>query len=117
MSLDAVILTTSTPDVLQVPPEVPPGTPLALSSPVPNPSDGGVRLWLMMSREARVRVRLHDLSGRVVRVLADAEFGPGAHALSWDGRDGNGNPQPSGIYYLKAETGDRVAVRKLVRIR
>jgi len=38
-----------------------------------------------------VRIRLYDVTGRVVRTLADRAFEAGNHAALWDGRDDSGN--------------------------
>jgi hypothetical protein len=53
--------------------------------------------------EARpVRLRLFDLSGRLVRQV-EALGVAGAQQLRWDGADAQGNQVPPGIYLLRLE--------------
>jgi flagellar hook assembly protein FlgD len=47
-------------------------------------------------------IRLFDLSGRLVRLLADGPFTDGHPLITWDGRDERGVPVPDGIYFLRA---------------
>ncbi len=49
------------------------------------------------------RLTVLDLRGRVRRVLADGIRFGGAGAVVWDGRDGAGNPVPSGIYVVRLD--------------
>ena len=47
-----------------------------------------------------VRVAIHDLSGRQVRMLGDGEATAGRVELEWDGRDGSGRLVAPGIYLV-----------------
>ncbi|MFH1844782.1 MAG: FlgD immunoglobulin-like domain containing protein [bacterium] len=58
-----------------------------------------------MSRlPGRVRVTLHDLTGRRVRTLCDAVLGAGRHEIHWDGRDWDGARAAAGVYLVKVTT-------------
>jgi hypothetical protein len=62
---------------------------------------------LRLTEEARgltVRVWVSDLLGRPRRVLVDGQRFSGEAAFLWDGRDDSGEPVPSGIYIVRAET-------------
>jgi hypothetical protein len=63
-----------------------------------------------------VRLAIHDLSGREVRVLTERAQTPGDHALVWDGRDANSRTAPAGVYFVRLESGGKTATKRLVKI-
>ena len=85
----------------------PTGVPIATSIPPPdfvavrnNPLVSGVAtVRLGLAAPDRVEVRIHDLAGRTVRVLADRAFPAGEHVLTWDGTDDHGRRLPHGVYF------------------
>jgi probable HAF family extracellular repeat protein len=90
---------------------------LDFSGAAPNPAPGSTMLRFSLPRSASVRLRLFDLRGRVVRTLADREFGAGPTALRWDGRDDEGVGLSPGIYWARLEVGGRVMTRALTLLR
>jgi flagellar hook assembly protein FlgD len=62
-------------------------------------------------------VRVFDSAGRVVRTLVDRDEAAGFRECAWDGRDERGRPVASGVYFLRAETGDSVVERRAVLLR
>jgi hypothetical protein len=85
--------------------------------PYPQPASGAQRIVLDVPAPGRVRITVHDVAGRRVRVLADgASLLPGRRLLTWDGRDERGRAVTPGVYFLRGE-GDLPFVRKSVRIR
>ncbi len=79
----------------------------------PNPSAGGTEIGFVLPSEARVSLRIFDVSGRLVRTLADGPRSPGVHRLQWDGTDARGRTARSGLYFAKFEAG---MVRRSERI-
>jgi hypothetical protein len=78
---------------------------------VPNPFRDTVRIdWAPAPGETRARVRVHDVTGRLVRTL---EGGPG---VSWDGRDGAGRPVAPGTYFVRLETGRSERTGRIVHL-
>jgi len=66
-----------------------------------------IAAWPNPMREfCRIRssrtVEIYDVLGRKVRVLAPR----GAEAMVWDGRDASGKAVPSGVYFIRTQTGD-----------
>ncbi len=55
----------------------------------------------------QLRVALYDVTGRLVRVLADQPFREMRADLVWAGEDERGHTQPAGIYLLDVRVGDR----------
>ena len=84
----------------------------------PSPFRASLGVWLEMPASAGpARVAVHDLSGRRVRVLADAALPPGSHRFTWDGRDEAGSQAAAGVYVLRAQAGGVVVQRRVVKIK
>jgi len=86
----------------------------SMAAPAPNPSRAGTRLRFDLPAAARVRVAIFDVSGRLVRPLADQGFAAGRHALWWDGRDVRGRLVPGGVYLCRVTTGERSFQSKVI---
>ena len=50
------------------------------------------------------RVSVYDVSGRLVRSWGPSSYEAGSASVRWDGRDQNGTPQPTGLYFIEAVT-------------
>src|SRR2546428_10226113 len=68
--------------------------------PTPAHDEVGVRLALARSADATVRVL--DVNGRVIAVLARGAMTAGVHALRWDRRGRDGRWAPPGVYLVDA---------------
>jgi hypothetical protein len=83
----------------------------------PNPFASSTEIRYANAAEERVRLRVHDVSGRVVRTIVDGRRGPGEHVESWDGRDDRGRAVASGVYFLKLEGSGRSETRRIVLVK
>jgi FlgD Ig-like domain len=79
-----------------------------LASVSPNPLNPLGTLRFTTRRPDRVTVRIYDPSGRLVRQLWSGALPAGDHELAVDGRDTNGDPVASGIYFYRVESVDEV---------
>ncbi len=67
-----------------------------------NPLRAGLTtMHLGLAKPGRVEVKLYDVTGRLVRVLADRPFAAGEHTLTWDGSDERGRRLPRGVYFAR----------------
>ena len=75
----------------------------------PNPFNPTTCVSFVNPAAGRVRLSICDVSGRLVRVLADGERPAGVVSIEWDGRDSSGRALASGIYFarLEGQTGER----------
>ncbi len=80
----------------------------------PNPAKGKARFSLTVPVSSRVRVKVYDISGRCVAVLADGQREPGIYTLYWSGRSSAGEQVGHGIYLVRAEAGNFSRTVKLV---
>lgn len=83
----------------------------------PNPFNPATRIGFMVEKQGRVTMTVHDVAGRRVAVLADRTFEPGAHTVTWRGRDEAGREVPSGTYLVRMETAGSGDTRKITIIR
>jgi hypothetical protein len=56
-----------------------------------------------LSKADRVEVKVFDVSGRMVRTLADRQFAAGKHTLTWDGVDNDGHQVARGVYFTQVK--------------
>jgi hypothetical protein len=54
----------------------------------------------------RVRLTIHDPSGRIIRDLGERSLGAGEHRWTWDGRDDAGMRVASGVYLYRLDGQD-----------
>lgn len=84
----------------------------------PNPFSGETTLtYDVPVSGGRVELRIHDVSGRVVRTLVVGEAVPGRQVVTWDGRDDRGRALAHGLYLCRFEAPGYHRAQKLVRIR
>jgi hypothetical protein len=93
-----------------------PATVVSLSC-YPNPFNPVVRLHYTTARAGRVRLNVHDVTGRRVIRLVDESQGRGPHEATWDGRDARGSRVSSGIYFVSMRAGDSVQTVKVILAR
>lgn len=89
---------------------------VALSTPWPNPTREHAVLRFALPQSSAVHLSIVDVSGRVVRSLADGPYEAGEHALAWDGRDADGHRSPPGLYFVRLETNMGHRTTRLVRL-
>ncbi len=83
---------------------------------VPNPFNPSTSIHYELPADSQVRLSVYDLSGRLVRVLEDAFQQAGEHSVRWDGRDGRGNTQASGLYFVRLNAGGKTGLRKITLV-
>lgn len=64
-----------------------------------------------------VDLKIFDLRGRLVRVLAAQELPAGEQTVRWDGRDATGRTTASGIYLVRVSMAGTVQTAKTVWMR
>ena len=82
-----------------------------------NPARGDVSIAYRSERQGRVRVRVFDVRGALVRTLEDRDASAGEQRARWDGRDDAGGHAAAGVYLFRIETPEGVATRKVAFLR
>ena len=84
----------------------------------PNPFNPRTTISYNLVRQARVTLRIHDLAGRLVKLLVESEEqGAGSHSAVWRGRDDTGRAVASGTYFYRLEAGGANETRRMVMVR
>jgi hypothetical protein len=98
-------------------PEAPRHRP-SLGAAFPNPTPGAARLsFVNAAPNARVRLDILDVSGRLVRTLVNGPLPAGPHELSWDGRAADGGAVADGLYFYRMTSDGFTQARKLIVLR
>lgn len=84
-------------------------TPFALEQNYPNPFNGTTMIPYSLDHTAHVKLRIVNLQGATVAVLADDVFGPGKHTVPFDGVG-----LSSGTYFAILESGGMRFSKKIM---
>ncbi|GAF87830.1 unnamed protein product [marine sediment metagenome] len=78
-------------------------TEFALGQNYPNPFNAVSHIRYSVSSPSRVMLVIYDLLGREVAILVNKPHRPGRYTATWRGRDKDGVPVASGIYFYRIE--------------
>jgi len=98
--------------------ESPPETPGTDSlTCAPNPFNPSTTMTYTLFRPGIVKLAIFDVAGRLVRELVNGPQGEGQRSVSWDGLDEQGRMAPSGAYFARLITSDRIETRCLTLLK
>lgn len=83
----------------------------------PNPFAGRATIRYALAWEGKVRLRIFDITGRLVSVLFEGVQAVGTHEVTWDGRDAAGRRVAAGTYLVRADVGGQELRGKIVMIK
>jgi hypothetical protein len=90
----------------------------------PNPFNAGTTIKLALPADGRIIVRIYNILGQEVRLLADGEMPEGYRSVYWDGRNDREEQVGSGVYLYRVEsmqsgvpTSVAVRVGKMIMLR
>jgi hypothetical protein len=83
----------------------------------PNPFNSGTEISYFLAEPSEVRIRIYDVSGRLVTTLVDGRREAGQHAVRWDGRTREGRNAGSGLYFCSFEVPGYSRRMKMVLLR
>ncbi len=93
---------------------------IALRQNSPNPVSPStattIRYELSFSGNVPVSLRIFNLLGQSVRELVNAVQPAGQYEARWDGRLGNGERAPAGIYFYQLRAGQQTITQKLMML-
>jgi hypothetical protein len=84
----------------------------------PNPFSSQCTISYSLHKAAKqLSVRVFSSLGQEVVTLANGSQAPGAHQLTWDGRNTNGQPMGNGLYYMVMTDGNKmIATEKMLLV-
>ncbi len=69
----------------------------------PMVAGGKATVHFGLAKQDRVEVKVYDVTGRLVKSLADRTFQAGEHSLVWDGSNDQGQVVPRGVYFTQVK--------------
>jgi len=67
---------------------------------------GQATIQLGVTKTERIKVQVFDVTGRLVRTVADRSFQPGQYNLVWDGVDNSGGKVARGVFFVRSQYAD-----------
>jgi hypothetical protein len=93
------------------------GGPTAFIAAAPNPTTRSARIDYGVAAAGRVRLRIFDPRGRMIRTLLDETKGPGEYHGAWDGLNDRGEPVAGGVYFCRLDAPAFQGVKRIVMAR
>jgi hypothetical protein len=84
---------------------------------LPNPFNPTTTISFTIPERTRATLLIYDVQGRLVRTLVDEMVGEGYQERIWDGKDANGSPVGSGVYFYRLTAGDKTLTKKMVHLK
>ena len=86
----------------------------SLISSFPNPFSQYTTIRFTVQTKGMARIIVYDIHGILVRSLFREETSPGNYAITWDGKNDQGQTVGNGIYYCRYETPAGHAITKKI---
>ena len=88
----------------------------SLGANYPNPFNSATRIPFSFQGQGKQQVSLEVLSvnGQLVKLLWSGSLLPGRYEFTWDGRNEQGLPVASGIYFYRLQVGQKDKVRQML---
>jgi hypothetical protein len=83
----------------------------------PNPFNPSTTIRFTLPEASPVSLVVYDVTGALVRTLADGTYQPGAHAVVWNGLDRSGRACASGVYVYRLIAKQGVVTRRMTLLR
>lgn len=99
------------------PPGTAPVSVFQLSSNYPNPFNGETFIRFRLPISMEIRLEVFDLSGRLIRILAQGRIAAGFHLVRWNGLDRADRQAASGVYFYRLKSQNFQQVKKMILLR
>ncbi|MBN2071172.1 MAG: T9SS type A sorting domain-containing protein [Candidatus Krumholzibacteriota bacterium] len=83
----------------------------------PNPFNPATTIMYYIPENCTVRLEIFDVAGRRIAELINVYKDKGQYSKEWNGKDQNGNPVSSGIYFYRLKAGKETISKKMVLLR
>ena len=86
----------------------------ALGQNYPNPFNPTTRFTVDVPKASTVEITIYDVLGQKVNTIMNGQQAPGSITVQWDGRDANGLPVTSGVYFVHMKSDNFTATQKIM---
>ena len=83
----------------------------------PNPVSNSTTILFSIDQARKVSLKIFDLNGKLVAILANEEMQAGVHEIKWNTNDANNKLVSSGTYLLRMEAGDFKDIKKILIVK
>ena len=80
----------------------------------PNPFNPETKIYFTAEYAANTELFIYNIKGQKIKTLINKNLPAGEHSVVWDGKDENGKPVASGIYYYQLNTGKNPISKKML---
>jgi hypothetical protein len=87
-----------------------------LSQNYPNPFNPTTSIDMTIPVACQWQMTIFNVNGRVVKQMS-GNATPGTTTITWDGRNDDGQPVTSGVYFYKIKAGDFCATKKMTLLK
>ena len=105
------VITTDIPNGLLVP------SVFALEQNYPNPFNPETSIHFTVPKMSRVTLAIYDILGRKIRTLLSETKAAGSYNVTWNGKNNQGQPLASGLYFYKLQAGEFSATKKMMLLK
>jgi hypothetical protein len=92
-----------------------PETPILMQN-YPNPFNSETKIRYFLNREAKTSITIYNLLGQKMKEYSSYQSS-GWKQISWDGKDQNGQPASSGIYFYELKTNQFRSIKKMTLVK
>ena len=83
-----------------------------LDQPFPNPFNPTTTIEFLIPKSGLVTLTVYDVLGREIETILNQHIQAGHHKVQWNASD-----VPSGIYFIRMQSGDFSQVRKCIAVK
>ena len=84
----------------------------SISSAYPNPFNPTTQMSLTLNINADVSVKVFNMTGQLVDVIANGKMDAGSYSFTWDGTNAS-----SGVYFIQTEIGSDIHNQKIMLVK
>ena len=72
----------------------------------PNPFNPSTTIRYLLPEAGNVAINIYDIEGKIISTLLNNKQSPGTYEVTWNGKNKQGMPVVSGVYFYKIQAGN-----------
>jgi len=83
----------------------------------PNPFNNTTTIQFDMDKASKTLIQIFNILGEEIHILHDDIVQPGSHRIHWNGKNQLGVDVPSGLYFYRIQSNNRVLTKKMMLLK